>query len=143
MTVDDENYRLGIHIRGFINELYLDDLRKKTMRGLEGQELRGLSAGENWPRGWDSFSPVALGAHRLAPVATHALFIHRAATVLRSRPVSLSFTAFILPPQEALDSASSPTFFSLCFFSHDIRHTKYDIRILGRRGYNQFELPPK
>ncbi|MBU4418551.1 MAG: recombinase family protein, partial [Candidatus Omnitrophica bacterium] len=27
--------------------LYLDDLRKKTMRGLEGQKLRGFSAGEN------------------------------------------------------------------------------------------------
>ena len=37
---------LGIHIRGLINELYLDDLKKKTMRGLEGQKLRGFSAGE-------------------------------------------------------------------------------------------------
>jgi len=27
-------------------ELYLDDLRKKTMRGLEGQKLRGFSTGE-------------------------------------------------------------------------------------------------
>jgi hypothetical protein len=33
-------------MRGLINELYLDDLRKKTMRGLEGQKLRGFSAGE-------------------------------------------------------------------------------------------------
>ena len=47
MTVDDENSRLGIYIRGFINELYLDDLRRKTMRGLEGQKLRGFSTGEN------------------------------------------------------------------------------------------------
>lgn len=44
---DDENSKLGIHIRGLINELYLDDLRKKTMRGLEGQKLRGYSTGEN------------------------------------------------------------------------------------------------
>ncbi len=44
---DDENSKLGIHIRGFINELYLDDLKKKTMRGLEGQKIRGFSTGEN------------------------------------------------------------------------------------------------
>lgn len=44
---DDDNSKLGIHIRGLINELYLDDLRKKTMRGLEGQKLRGFSAGES------------------------------------------------------------------------------------------------
>jgi len=44
---DDDNSKLGIHIRGLINELYLDDLRKKTMRGLEGQRLRGFSTGES------------------------------------------------------------------------------------------------
>ena len=44
---DDENSKLGIHLRGLMNELYLDDLKKKTMRGLEGQKLRGFSAGEN------------------------------------------------------------------------------------------------
>ena len=43
---DDENSKLGIQMRGLINELYLDDLRKKTLRGLEGQKLRGFSAGE-------------------------------------------------------------------------------------------------
>jgi DNA invertase Pin-like site-specific DNA recombinase len=43
----DDNSKLGIHIRGLINELYLDDLRKKTMRGLEAQKIRGFSAGEN------------------------------------------------------------------------------------------------
>ena len=42
----DENSKLGIQMRGLINELYLDDLKKKTMRGLEGQKLRGFSAGE-------------------------------------------------------------------------------------------------
>ena len=49
------------------------------------------SKSENWRRDWDSFSPLVSGAHLLAPVATHALFIHRAATVLRSRPPSLAF----------------------------------------------------
>jgi site-specific DNA recombinase len=47
IITDDDNAKLGIHIRGFINELYLDDLKKKTMRGLEGQKLRGYSTGEN------------------------------------------------------------------------------------------------
>lgn len=47
ISTDDENSKLGIQIRGLINELYLDDLRKKTSRGLEGQKLRGFSAGEN------------------------------------------------------------------------------------------------
>ncbi len=44
---DDENSKLGIHIRGLINEIYLDDLKKKTIRGLEGQKLRGFSSGES------------------------------------------------------------------------------------------------
>ncbi len=47
IITDDENSKLGIQMRGLINELYLDDLKKKTMRGLEGQKLRGFSAGEN------------------------------------------------------------------------------------------------
>lgn len=47
IITDDENSKLGIHLRGLMNELYLDDLKKKTMRGLEGQKLRGFSAGEN------------------------------------------------------------------------------------------------
>lgn len=47
IVTDDDNSKLGIHIRGLINELYLDDLKKKTMRGLEGQKLRGFSAGES------------------------------------------------------------------------------------------------
>ncbi len=73
----------------------------------------------------EEYVTIAQGAHRLAPVTAHALFIHRAVT-LRSRPVSLSFTAFILPPQEALDLASSPLFFSLCFLFS--RYTIYAIR---------------
>ena len=47
IITDDENSKLDIHVRGLINEFYLDDLKKKTMRGLEGQKLRGFSAGEN------------------------------------------------------------------------------------------------
>ncbi len=47
IVTDDENSKLGIQMRGLINELYLDDLKKKTMRGLEGQKLRGFSGGEH------------------------------------------------------------------------------------------------
>ncbi len=47
ISTDDDNSKLGIHLRGLMNELYLDDLKKKTMRGLEGQNLRGFSVGEN------------------------------------------------------------------------------------------------
>ncbi len=47
IVTDDDNSKLGIHIRGLMNELYLDDLKKKTMRGLEGQQLRGFSTGES------------------------------------------------------------------------------------------------
>ena len=47
IITDEDNSKLSIHIRGLINELYLDDLRKKTMRGLEGQKIRGFSTGEN------------------------------------------------------------------------------------------------
>ena len=46
IITDDDNAKLGIHIRGLVNEMYLDDLKKKTIRGLEGQKLRGFSAGE-------------------------------------------------------------------------------------------------
>src|SRR3989338_1819924 len=46
ITTEDENSKLGIQLRGLMNELYLDDLSKKTMRGQEGKKLRGFSAGE-------------------------------------------------------------------------------------------------
>jgi hypothetical protein len=37
--------KLEAAMRGIINEAYLDDLAKKTHRGLEGQFLRGFHAG--------------------------------------------------------------------------------------------------
>jgi DNA invertase Pin-like site-specific DNA recombinase len=37
--------KLQITIKGLVNELYLDDLREKTHRGMSGLALRGLSAG--------------------------------------------------------------------------------------------------
>src|SRR6266852_2308964 len=37
---------LGFQMRGIINELYLDDLREKTLRGQKGQKARGFTVGE-------------------------------------------------------------------------------------------------
>ena len=43
---NDEESKLGIQIRGIFNELQLQDLKKKTLRGLIGQKQRGFSVGE-------------------------------------------------------------------------------------------------
>ena len=43
---DDEEATLGIQIRGIFNELQLQDLRKKTLRGQLGQKERGFFVGE-------------------------------------------------------------------------------------------------
>lgn len=46
LNTKEEHAKLGIQMRGIINELYLDDLRKKTHRGQMGQKLRGFVVGE-------------------------------------------------------------------------------------------------
>lgn len=43
---NDEEATIGIQVRGIFNELQLQDLRKKTLRGLMGQKRRGFSVGE-------------------------------------------------------------------------------------------------
>ena len=48
--------------RGLVNELYLDDLRDKTHRGLAGQFTRGMSAGG---RSYGYRSEIAPQGHRL------------------------------------------------------------------------------
>lgn len=40
---NDDESKLGIQIRGIFNELQLQDLKKKTLRGLIGQKQRGFS----------------------------------------------------------------------------------------------------
>jgi site-specific DNA recombinase len=40
-----KGHKLQASVRGIINELYLDDLREKTHRGLMGQALKGYSSG--------------------------------------------------------------------------------------------------
>ena len=43
---DDQHAKLGFQMRGIVNELYLDDLRDKTLRGQKGQKARGFTVGE-------------------------------------------------------------------------------------------------
>ena len=43
---DDHHSKLGFQMRGIVNELYLDDLREKTLRGQKGQKARGFMVGE-------------------------------------------------------------------------------------------------
>ena len=43
---DDDHAKLGFQMRGIVNELYLDDLREKTLRGQKGQKSRGFTVGE-------------------------------------------------------------------------------------------------
>lgn len=43
---DDPRSKLGFQLRGIVNELYLDDLREKTLRGQLGQKARGFTVGE-------------------------------------------------------------------------------------------------
>ena len=47
LNTKEEHSKLGIQMRGIINELYLDDLRKKTHRGQVGQKLLGFVVGES------------------------------------------------------------------------------------------------
>src|SRR5438552_9007374 len=43
---EDPHSKLGFQMRGIVNELYLDDLREKTLRGQLGQKIRGFTVGE-------------------------------------------------------------------------------------------------
>jgi site-specific DNA recombinase len=46
LDTGDSEAKLGIQIRGIFNELQLEDLRKKTLRGQLGQKQRGFIVGE-------------------------------------------------------------------------------------------------
>ena len=45
LDTNDKESKLAIQIRGIFNELQLDDLRKKTLRGQKGQKQRGFFVG--------------------------------------------------------------------------------------------------
>lgn len=55
--------------RGLVNELFLDDLRKKTHRGLQGQFERGMAAGG---RTYGYSTEPVLGGHRIVINEDHA-----------------------------------------------------------------------
>jgi len=46
LDTDDRDAKLAIQIRGIFNELQLEDLKKKTLRGQKGQKERGFFVGE-------------------------------------------------------------------------------------------------
>ncbi|GAM10054.1 hypothetical protein OR1_02341 [Geobacter sp. OR-1] len=46
LNTSDEESKLAYQLKGIINEAYIDDLRKKTIRGQLGQKLRGFFLGE-------------------------------------------------------------------------------------------------
>jgi site-specific DNA recombinase len=45
LDTGDENTKISVTVKSLVNELYLDDLRKTTKRGLDGQFLKGYSTG--------------------------------------------------------------------------------------------------
>src|SRR5262249_8954187 len=45
IATDRQGAKMQLAVKGLVNELYLDDLRDKTHRGLSGSVARGLSAG--------------------------------------------------------------------------------------------------
>ncbi len=47
LNTEDRDSKLAIQIRGIFNELQLEDLRKKTLRGRKGQKERGFFVGES------------------------------------------------------------------------------------------------
>src|SRR5712691_13349078 len=45
LDTSDETTKISVTVKSLVNELYLDDLRKTTKRGLDGQFLKGYSTG--------------------------------------------------------------------------------------------------
>ena len=45
LDTGDEHTKITVTVKSLVNELYLDDLRKTTKRGLDGQFLKGYSTG--------------------------------------------------------------------------------------------------
>ena len=45
LDTGEENTKISVTVKSLVNELYLDDLRKTTKRGLDGQFLKGYSTG--------------------------------------------------------------------------------------------------
>lgn len=86
--------------RGLVNELYLDDLRKKTHRGLQGQFERGMAAGG---RTYGYTSVPVEGGHRIVvdeEQAKHVRWIYEqvaAGVTLRSIVYTLNAQGVLSP----------------------------------------------
>lgn len=63
INTSDRSAKLTYTIKSLVSEAYLDDLRDKTLRGLEGRALAGLSTG-GLPTGYRS-SPISDGYGRV------------------------------------------------------------------------------
>jgi site-specific DNA recombinase len=93
--------KLQITIKGLVNELYLDDLRDKTHRGLTGRALKGLSTGgrlfgyRTSPRDdgahWSVFEPEAEIVRRI--FTTYADGLSMKAIVVRLNTEGVAFPA--------------------------------------------------
>src|SRR5262249_473918 len=88
---DDRHAKLGFQMRGIVNELYLDDLREKTLRGQLGQKARGFSVGE------------ATYGYRSQPVGE--MRVDR-----RGRPRPDGYRMVIYPPQAPVVLPPFPAF---------------------------------
>ncbi len=65
LDTGDETTKISVTVKSLVNELYLDDLRKTTKRGLDGQFLKGYSTGGR-TYGYRS-EPVYEGTSRTDP----------------------------------------------------------------------------
>jgi DNA invertase Pin-like site-specific DNA recombinase len=82
LDTGDENTKISVTVKSLVNELYLDDLRKSTKRGLEGRFLKGFSTGG---RTWGYRSePVYDPAGRTDP---------------RGQPVPVGYRLTIVPEE--------------------------------------------
>jgi site-specific DNA recombinase len=90
--------KLQITIKGLVNELYLDDLRDKTHRGLTGQALKGRSTGgrlfgyrtSRGPDGaeWVVFEPEAEIVRRIFHMYTDTMSMKAIAVKLNAEAVA-------------------------------------------------------
>lgn len=72
----DRHSKLAYHVKGLMADLYLDDLRDKTKRGLEGRARRGLSTG-GLPYGYRSEPNEAQDGHQILIHDGHAEVVRR------------------------------------------------------------------
>ena len=137
----DEHATLSIQIRGIFNELTLEDLKKKTLRGQRGQKERGFSVGER-TFGYHSHpvGELRLDKHgRARPDGhEHRVYEPEAAVVRRifeARDAGLSLNGIVCSLNKAgvLGQFGSSKRWSMGTISRMLRNTKY----MGRWVWNK------